>query len=95
MKNGLESNYCNNKTLKERLFDFLTPYRSTSHTVTNRTPAEMFIGRNTRTRIDLIKPHLILGVNSNLHKNNLTLRTYPQVKCNSKDQNESGSTEKM
>ena len=75
MKNGLESNYCNNKTLKERLFDFLTSYRSTPHTVTNRTPAEMFIGRNTRTRIDLIKPHLTLGVNSNPHKNNLTLRT--------------------
>ena len=75
MKNGLESNYCNNKTLKERLFDFLASYRSTSHTVTNRTPAEMFIGRNIRTRIDVIKPHLTLGVNSNPHKNNLTLRT--------------------
>ena len=24
VKNGLESNYCNNKTLKERLIDFLT-----------------------------------------------------------------------
>ena len=79
MKNGLESNYCNNKTLKERLFDFLTPYRSTPHTFTNRTPAEMFIGRNTRTRIDLIKPHLTLGVNSNSHKNNLTLRTISQM----------------
>ena len=65
VKNGLESNYCNNKTLKERLFDFLTSYRSTPHTVTNRTPAELFIGRNFRNRIDLIKPHLTLGVNSN------------------------------
>ena len=35
----------------------------------------MFIGRNIRTRIDLIKPHLTSGVNSNLHKNNLTLST--------------------
>ena len=24
VKNGLESNYCNSKTLKERLIDFLT-----------------------------------------------------------------------
>ena len=48
------------------------------HTVTNWTPTEMFIGRNIRTRIDLIKPHLTSGVNSNLHKNNLTLCTlYP------------------
>ena len=65
MKNGLESNCCNNKTLKERLIDFSTFFRSTRHTVTNRTPAELFIGRNIRTRIDLIKPHLTLGVNSN------------------------------
>ena len=38
-------------------------------------PAEMFIGRNMRSRIDLIKPHLTLGVNANPHENNLTLRT--------------------
>ena len=63
VKNGLESNYCDSKTLKERLFDFLTSYRWTPHTVSNRTPAEMFIGRSIRTRIDLIKPHLTLGVN--------------------------------
>ena len=75
VKNGLESNYSNNKTLKERLFDFLTSYRSTPHTVTNQMPVEMFIGRNMRTRIDLIKPYLTLGVNSNPHKNNLTLST--------------------
>ena len=46
VNNGLESNYCSNKTLKERLIDFLTYSRSTSHTVTNRTPAEVFVGRN-------------------------------------------------
>ena len=75
VKNGLESNYCNSKTLKERLIDFLTSYTSTPHTVTNRSPAEMIIGRNIRTRIDLIKPDLTLGVNSNPHKKNLALRT--------------------
>ena len=68
-----------NKTLKERLFDFLTSYRSTSHTVTNRAPAEIFIGRSIRTRIDLIKPHQTLGINSNPHKNNLTLCTLSQI----------------
>ena len=75
VKNGLESNYCNNKTLKERLSHFLATYRSTPHTVTNRIPAEMFIGRNIGIRIDLIKPHLTLEVNSNPHKNSLALRT--------------------
>ena len=70
----MESNYCNNKTLKERLIDFLTSYRSIPHTVTNRTPREMFIGRNIRTRFDLIKPHHTLEVNSKPLKNNLPLR---------------------
>ena len=57
---------------------FLTSHRSTPHIVINQTPAEMFIGRNIRTRIDLIKPHLTSGVNSNPHKNNLALRTLSQ-----------------
>ena len=75
MKNGLESNFCNNKTLKERLIDFLTSCRLTLHTVANWTPAEMFIGRNIRTRIHLTESHQTLEVNSNPHKNSLTLRT--------------------
>ena len=79
VKNGLESNYCNNKTLKERLTDFLTSYRSTPHTITNRTPAEMFIGRNIKTRIDLIKPHLTSEASSNPRKSNLTLHTLSQM----------------
>ena len=65
MKNGLESNCCNNKTLRERLIDFSTSFRLTPNTVANRASAELFIGRNIRTRIDLIKPHLTLAVNSN------------------------------
>ena len=67
VNNGLESNYRNNKTLKERLIDFLIFYGSIPHTVINRTLAKMFIGRNIRTRVDLIKPHLTLRVYSNPH----------------------------
>ena len=44
VKNGLESNYCNNKTFKGRLFDYLNSDRSVPHTVTNRTPAENGLG---------------------------------------------------
>ena len=53
----------------------LTSYRSTPHIVTHRPPVEMFIGKNIKTRINLIKPHHTLEVNSNSHKNNLALRT--------------------
>ena len=74
VKNGLESNYCNNKTLKERLIDFLPLYRLTPQTVINQPPAEMFIGRNIRTRTDGVQPHRTLDVSSNPHKNNLALR---------------------
>ena len=78
VKNGLESNYCNNKTLKERLIDFLPLNILTPHTVINQAPAEMFIGRNIRTRTDGIKPHRTMDVNSNPHKNNLALRALSQ-----------------
>ena len=64
---GSESSYCNNKNLKEKLIEFLTSYRSILHTVTNGTLAEMFIDRNIRTRIDLIKPNHTLEVNLNPH----------------------------
>ena len=38
VKNGLESNYCNNKTLNKRLFVFLTSYIPAPHkSVTNQT----------------------------------------------------------
>ena len=36
----------------------------------------MFIGRNIRTRIDLIKPYQTLEVKSDLHKNNYKLRRF-------------------
>ena len=39
----------------------------------------MFIDRNIRTRIALIKPHLALEVNSNPHKNNLALLTLSPI----------------
>ena len=67
MTYGLEYSYCNNKNLKEKLIEFLTSYRSTLLGVTNETPAEMFIDRNIRTRIDLIKPNHTLEVNLNPH----------------------------
>ena len=55
------------------MIDFLTCYRLTAHTVTNRTPAEMFIGKTIRTRTDLIKLHHALEVNFKPHENNLAL----------------------
>lgn len=45
-------------SLKHRLANFLLRYRSTPHTVTGRTPAELFLKRQIRTRFSLLRPNL-------------------------------------
>ena len=45
-------------TMKHGLANFLIKYRSTSHSVTGRTPAELMVKRQLRTRLTLIKPSL-------------------------------------
>ncbi|GAA6081388.1 uncharacterized protein K02A2.6-like, partial [Tachysurus ichikawai] len=44
--------------LSHRLANFLLMYRSTPHTVTGRTPAELFLKRQIRIRFSLLKPTL-------------------------------------
>lgn len=45
-------------SLKRRLANFLLTYRTTPHTVTGRTPAELFLKRQLRTRLSLLRPNL-------------------------------------
>jgi hypothetical protein len=42
--------------LQHRLANFLLSYRSTPHSTTNRTPSSLFLNREVRTRLDLLKP---------------------------------------
>lgn len=42
-------------SLQENLARFLIAYRSSPHTVTGDTPTELFLGRELRTRLSLIK----------------------------------------
>lgn len=46
------------KTLQHRLDNFLLGYRSTPHSVTGRSPSEMFLGRRMRTRLSLLFPQV-------------------------------------
>ena len=46
------------KSLQLRLSSFLFSYRSTPHTVTGQTPAELFLKRTPRTPVSLLHPNL-------------------------------------
>ena len=45
------------KDLQQALSNFLLTYRSTPHTTTNETPAQLFLNRKLRTRLDLLLPN--------------------------------------
>ena len=46
------------KSISWKLENFLLAYRSTPHALTGETPAVLLIGRNIRTRLDILKPNL-------------------------------------
>ena len=45
-------------TISQLLSSFLLSYRTTPHSTTKVTPAELFMNRNIRTRLDLIQPDI-------------------------------------
>ena len=53
---GLKSNSKKIKLYKKNCLMFFNSHRFTAHTATARTPSEMVVGRNLKTRINLIKP---------------------------------------
>lgn len=44
--------------LHKKLANFLLVYRNTPHSITNETPAKLLMGRQLKTRLDLIKPDI-------------------------------------
>ncbi|XP_043238246.1 uncharacterized protein K02A2.6-like [Amphibalanus amphitrite] len=54
-KNGLKAALRDGGPLSRRLQKFLLAYRAAPHAVTGRSPAEMLLGRNVRTRLDLLR----------------------------------------
>ena len=43
-------------SVQQRIGNFLLTYRSTKHPTTGRTPASLFLGRELRTRLTLLRP---------------------------------------
>ena len=48
--------------MKHRLADFMLRYRTTPHSTTGGTPAELLMRRRLRTRLSLVKPDLTQAI---------------------------------
>ena len=75
IKQVLEGN--KSRSMKYRLADFLLRYRTTPHSNTSTTPAELLMKRRLRTRLSLVKPDLAQVVESKQNKQ----KEYNDLKC--------------
>ena len=57
-KQALRAALAEKKSISWKLANFLLAYRSTPHALTRETPAVLLMGRNIRTRLDILKPNL-------------------------------------
>ena len=55
-KNHLKACRGSKLSIQQRIENFLLTYRSTKHPTTGRTPASLFLGRELRTRLTLLRP---------------------------------------
>ena len=60
------------ETVSEKVNRFLLTYRTTPHSITGQSPAELMLGRRVRTRLDLLKPDLAKHVHSQQEKQKST-----------------------
>ena len=66
-----------NMSIKHRLANFLLRYRTTPHSTTGVTPAELLMRRRLRTRLSLVKPDLAQVVESKQNRQ----KKFKDFKC--------------
>jgi hypothetical protein len=71
-KSSLRAMEGENADLNQKINSFLLTYRNSPHSTTGETPAKLFLGRNLRTRLDLIKPDTQGRVNESRIKQSVT-----------------------
>ncbi|XP_024891943.1 uncharacterized protein K02A2.6-like [Temnothorax curvispinosus] len=63
VKDALRAMSTTRNSLQTNLNEFLRQYRKAPHTTTGESPSKLFLGRNLRTRLDLVKPQDTIMVN--------------------------------
>ncbi|XP_037821331.1 uncharacterized protein K02A2.6-like [Lucilia sericata] len=56
VKNALKAMCTSKQTLQQNLNEFLRQYKNAPHSTTGVSPAQLFLGRQIRTRLDLVHP---------------------------------------
>lgn len=80
VKQVLEGN--KGRSIKHRLADFLLRYRTTPHSTTGATPAELLMRRRLRTRLTLVKPDLAKTVESKqISRRNIRIKRVIKIGC--------------
>ncbi|XP_062916811.1 palmitoyltransferase ZDHHC9 isoform X1 [Mobula hypostoma] len=65
-KKAIKAMDSENRPLQHKIDNFLLAYHNAVHATTNQTPAMMFLNRNLRSRMDLLKPDVWRDVESRL-----------------------------
>ena len=57
-KNSMRAMKDEKRDINQKIANFRLTYRNTTHSTANETPAKVFLGRNLRTHLSLIKPDI-------------------------------------
>ncbi|XP_053395713.1 uncharacterized protein K02A2.6-like [Mercenaria mercenaria] len=65
-------------TVNQKVSRFLLSYRSTPHSTTQVSPAELFLGRRVRTRLDIMRPDLSNKIQKKTTPKESQIRTFQE-----------------